>query len=413
MKNKHRKGSRKGEIGDTDEAHLFIHLYEQDTTDNNTLRNRWNSLSNDEQEYILFQMGEPRKDFEETFNQSSYEGSRKGSRKGYTKSPTIVDGKSPMEYLKMMYAMHGLYNEEVVIDSGDEIKAEEYLRRDASYNFDSYEDFVRDLADDYEYKRKEGILGGRKGSRKGAEPFATSGFNKAVNGITGTLKSKPVMNTLKRTTGTKDQRNQAIIENNANKETKANRQKKVNEIRKGSGPLCDMGNISGKGSRPDNLGQISSGIVAGRKRSIHLEGEYSKESRKGSQKGSRKGSIPRDVKTIIDNGVDIDGIEYDFNKVRNILESQGYNEFEIDDFIDEYMLDEMEKQLRQGSRKGSRKGSSRDDEIVQEILDMYEKDNIDQDRLENLLQELPRDRHKEIVNSFAISAINDDHRSIR
>lgn len=44
---------------------------------------------------------------------------------------------------------------------------------------------------------------------------------------------------------------------------------------------------------------------------------------------------------------------------------------------------------------------------------MYEKDNIDQDRLENLLQELPKDRHKEIVNSFAISAINDDPRSIR
>lgn len=63
-----RKGSRKGESGDTDEAQLFIHLYEQDTTDNNTLRNRWNALSNDEQEYILFQFGESRQDFEETFN---------------------------------------------------------------------------------------------------------------------------------------------------------------------------------------------------------------------------------------------------------------------------------------------------------------------------------------------------------
>ena len=43
-------------------------LYEQDTTDNNTLRNRWNALSNDEQEYILGQFGESRQDFEETFN---------------------------------------------------------------------------------------------------------------------------------------------------------------------------------------------------------------------------------------------------------------------------------------------------------------------------------------------------------
>lgn len=194
---KHRKGSRKGELGDTDEAHLFLHLYEQDTADDSTLRNRWNSLSNDEQEYILFQMGESRQDFEETFNQSSYEG-----------------------------------------------------------------------------------------SRKGAASFATSGFDRAVNGITGTLKSKPVMNTLKRTTGTKDQRNQVIIENNANKEAKASRQKKVNEIRKGSGPLCDMGNISGKEPRPDNLGQISSGIVSARKRSIRLEGEYNQQSRKGSRRGS-------------------------------------------------------------------------------------------------------------------------------
>lgn len=123
-------------------------------------------------------------------------------------------------------------------------------------------------------EKYEDHLGSRKGSRKGAESFATSGFNRAVNGITGTLKSKPVMNTLKRTTGTKDQRNQVVLENHAKEESKIDRQNKVNELRKGSGPLCDMGNISGKGSRPDNLGQISSGVVSGRKRSIHLEGEY-------------------------------------------------------------------------------------------------------------------------------------------
>lgn len=76
-----RKGSRKGEAGDTDQSQLFIYLYEQDTTDNNTLRNMWNSLSSDEQDYILFQFGESRKDFEESFL-DSHKGSRKGSRKG-------------------------------------------------------------------------------------------------------------------------------------------------------------------------------------------------------------------------------------------------------------------------------------------------------------------------------------------
>ena len=162
----------------------------------------------------------------------------------------------------------------------------------------------------------------RLGSRKGAERFSTSGFDKAVKGITGTLTSEPVMNSLKRTTGTEDQKNQVAIEDKAKSDAKEARAEQVRrnsltdeqrqaednqkaaeeafnkhkndedienrtqEIfkqngveypkkdRKGKGPLCDLGNISGKGSRPDNLGQISSGVVAGRKRSIHLDGEY-------------------------------------------------------------------------------------------------------------------------------------------
>lgn len=184
----------------------------------------------------------------------------------------------------------------------------------------------------------------RKGSRKGAESFATSGFNKAVSGIQKTLTSKPVMNTLKRTTGTEDQKNQMAIEDKTNSDAKKARseqvrrnslteeqrqaednqkaaekafndhqnrediEKRKQEVfkqngveypnnRKGSGPLCDLGNISGKGSRPENLGQISSGIVDGRKRSIHLEGEYTEESREGSRKGSRKGYATVDGKS--------------------------------------------------------------------------------------------------------------------
>lgn len=227
----------------------------------------------------------------------------------------------------------------------------------------------------------EDHLGSRKGSRKGAESFATSGFNKAVKGITGALTSEPVMNSLKRTTGTEDQKNQVALEDKAKSDAKEARaeqvrrnsltdeqrqaednqkaaeeafnkhkndediEKRTQEVfkqngveypkkeRKGTGPLCDLGNISGKGSRPDNLGQISSGIVSGRKRSINLDGEYTQESRKGS----RKGSIGRDVKTIIENSVEKDGYEYDFSKTREILESQGYSEFEVDDFIDQWM----------------------------------------------------------------------------
>lgn len=187
------------------------------------------------------------------------------------------------------------------------------------------------------FEKYEDRIGSRKGSRKGAESFATKGFDKAVKGITGTLTSEPVMNSLKRTTGTEDQKNQMAIEDKAKSDAKDARadqvrrnnlteeqrqaednqkaaekafndhqnkedvEKRTQEIfkqngveypkkdRKGKGPLCDLGNISGKGSRPDNLGKISSSIVAGRKRSIHLEGEYNQESRQGSRKGSRKG----------------------------------------------------------------------------------------------------------------------------
>lgn len=165
-------------------------------------------------------------------------------------------------------------------------------------------------------EKYEDHLGSRKGSRKGAESFATSGFNKAVNGITGTLKSKPVMNTLKRTTGTKDQRNQVVLENHAKEEAKIDRQNKVNELRKGSGPLCDSGNISGKGSRPDNLGQISSGIVSARKRSMRLEGEYNQQSRKGSRRGSSiwtlKGSERQELYNLIDAKLKSEGHPWDY-----------------------------------------------------------------------------------------------------
>ena len=44
--------------------------------------------------------------------------------------------------------------------------------------------------------------------------------------------------------------------------------------RKGTGPLCDLGSVSGKGSRPENLGSIASKVSLGRNRSINMDGEY-------------------------------------------------------------------------------------------------------------------------------------------
>lgn len=191
---------------------------------------------------------------------------REGSRKGYTK----VDGKSPIEYLKMLYAMQEFRDQDSIIKSGDENKAEDYLIREAAFNFDDYEDFVRDLADDYEYKRNEGLLGGRKGSRKG------------------------------------------------------------------TGPLCDLGSVSGKGSRPENLGSIASKVALGRKRSINMDGEY-------VEQESRKGSYGEDplAQQIIGDNVEEDSDGYNFYDAREALRLEGYSEDEIEDNIDTWMYQHM------------------------------------------------------------------------
>lgn len=96
-------------------------------------------------------------------------------------------------------------------------------------------------------------------SRKGAQSFATSGFNKTMNAVSGIANSKPVMNTLKKYTGTQDQRNQSVIEDYNKQQEKEARAKKAQEIKsmKGSRKGC----LECKGSRPDNLYEIASGIV--------------------------------------------------------------------------------------------------------------------------------------------------------
>ena len=85
---------------------------------------------------------------------------RRGSRKG----ATMVDGKSPMEYLKMLEELQGFPEEREIISSGDEDSAEEYLKKDAQLNNQTYEEAVRSIAEEY---GDDSYLGGRNGSRKG------------------------------------------------------------------------------------------------------------------------------------------------------------------------------------------------------------------------------------------------------
>lgn len=86
---------------------------------------------------------------------------RRGSRKG----ATMVDGKSPMDYLKMLEELQGFPEEHEIIASGDENAAEEYLKKDAQINGQSYEEAVRSISEEY---NDDSYLGVRKGSRKGS-----------------------------------------------------------------------------------------------------------------------------------------------------------------------------------------------------------------------------------------------------
>ena len=168
---------------------------------------------------------------------------RDKSRKGYRIDPEIVDGKSPLEYLKMEYAMHNLYNEKVVLDSGDERKAMKYLFDEARDEGESYEEYVRRIASDYDYKKNElGILGGRNGSRKG------------------------------------------------------------------SGPLCDLGSVSGKGSRPENLNEIATKITLGRNRSIGAPTAVEEEpTTEAPEDQTREGGILRSIGKVVTNGAKVIG----------------------------------------------------------------------------------------------------------
>lgn len=96
---------------------------------------------------------------------SSDDGSRsKVSRKGSRKSYTSVDGKSPMEVLKMLEYMQGFPEQREIISSGDENSAEKYLRESAGFNGWTYEEELRDIIEEYEEFMREGS---RNGSRKG------------------------------------------------------------------------------------------------------------------------------------------------------------------------------------------------------------------------------------------------------
>lgn len=99
---------------------------------------------------------------------------RRGSRKG----ATMVDGKSPMEYIKMLADVQELPEKGELTESFDDESAEDYLREEAEATGQSYEEYVRSIAEEFE---DGGHLGGRKGSRKGSRKGIAYGGKSEVH----------------------------------------------------------------------------------------------------------------------------------------------------------------------------------------------------------------------------------------
>lgn len=173
------------------------------------------------------------------------------SRKGYNwhiDTPTIVDGKSPIEYLKIMQEISHSRSEKVIIDSGNEIEAEKYIRDEAHTEGESYEEYVRRVTANYEYFKGQGILG-RNGSRKGSAIGAHGAFCDC--------------------------------------------------------PECGP---AGHGSRPANLGEIATKIALGRNRSIGAPTAVEEEpTTEAPEDPTREGGILRSIGKVVTNGAKVIG----------------------------------------------------------------------------------------------------------
>lgn len=81
--------------------------------------------------------------------------------------------------------------------------------------------------------------------------------------------------------------------------------------RKGSGPLCDLGSVSGKGSRPENLNEIATKITLGRNRSIGAPAsaveEPTTEAPETQEEQTREGGILRSIGKVVTNGAKVIG----------------------------------------------------------------------------------------------------------
>ena len=303
---------------------------------------------------------------------------RDKSRKGYNwhiTTPTIVDGKSPIEYLKIMQEISHSRSEKVIIDSGDEIEAEKYIRDEAHTEGESYEEYVRRIASNYEYNKELGLFGGRNGSRRGnitpqqAEElfggyddyqdflddvpegkswnynqlkyfvehendlgFSVDQVERMGSGRKGGPTIDQVYDLMECISDAREVTDKYFdgydkefeeltpmeltsLFNDLKQRYPSEYKDYVDSTngaylggRRGSGPLCDLGSVSGKGSRPANLGEIATKIALGRNRSIGAPTATVEEpTTEAPQEQTREGGFLRSVGKLVTNGAKVVG----------------------------------------------------------------------------------------------------------
>lgn len=132
--------------------------------------------------------------------------------------------------------------------------------------------------------------GSRKGSRKGQD-FTAHGIRNAAQGF-------------KDATGGQTKERMSNAWDTWDKK----HEEEEKESRAGSGPLNNLGPVSGKGSRPENLGEIATRVSLGRHRSINMDGEYVEPSViEEPQDEGREGGILRDTAKFLTNGAKVVG----------------------------------------------------------------------------------------------------------
>ena len=348
------KGSRKGNITNQQAEELFGGYEDyQDFLDDVPEGKSWNY---NQLKYFV----EHENDLGFSIDQVDRMGSRKGSRKG---GPTIDQVYDLMECISDAREVTDKYFD------GYNKEFEELTPMELTSLFNDLKQRYPSEYKDYVDSTNGAYLGGRKGSRKGDVPKGEMEQFKKYGRTLSPLQYGYEL--------VKEKYGQQVFEMlmQARQKQSFNKEAPINSVpegttqeqvdfwndnvsrdrtngytgpersgsRKGSGSLCDLGSVSGKGSRPETLKEISTKIALGRNRSIGAPTAVEESTAEGlDRKGSRKGFgfgyhqvvlheiSPKQITSIPGGGV--------VNHEGQVYKIEGLPEFEPNEWIHKLVI---------------------------------------------------------------------------